>query len=71
MNRLKELLEIENVAKKVVDLATEDDDIISQDNLFRLQVEANDLYHKIKDLRKDIEFFSNIGEKVNKTKAGE
>ena len=48
----KKLRELEELAKRVVDLSTEDDDIISQDNLFKLQIEANDLYHQIKDLRK-------------------
>ena len=48
----KKLKELEILAKKVVDLATEDEDIILQDNLFKLQIEANDLYHQIKDLRK-------------------
>ena len=48
-NKLKEL---ELLAKNIVDLSTEDDDIISQENLFKLQVEANDLYHQLKDLRK-------------------
>ena len=48
-NKLKEL---ELLAKNNVDLSTEDDDIISQENLFKLQIEANDLYHQLKDLRK-------------------
>ena len=48
-NKLKEL---ELLAKRIVDLSTEDDDIISQENLFKLQIDANDLYHQIKDLRK-------------------
>ena len=48
-NKLKEL---ELLAKNIVDLSTEDDDMISQENLFKLQIDANDLYHQIKDLRK-------------------
>ena len=48
-NKLKEL---ELLAKNIVDLSTEDDDMISQENLFKLQIEANDLYHQLKDLRK-------------------
>lgn len=48
-NKLKEL---ELLAKNIVDLSTEDDDMISQENLFKLQIEANDLYHQLKDLRR-------------------
>ena len=47
-NKLKEL---ELLAKNIVDLSTEDDDMISQENLFKLQIDANDLYHQIKDWR--------------------
>lgn len=52
---LKKMVELEKLAKGIVDLSTEDDDIISQENLFLLQVLANDLYHQIKDLRKSVE----------------
>ncbi len=51
-NKLKKL---ELLAKNIVDLSTEDDDMISQENLFKLQIEANDLYHQLKDLRKEEE----------------
>ena len=52
---LKKIIEIEKLAKQIVELSTKDDDIISQEDLFRLQVDANDLYHQVKDLRKRIE----------------
>lgn len=52
LNKIKEL---EVIAKRVCDISTSDDDIISQDNLFALQIEINDLYRKIKKLRERLE----------------
>ena len=51
----KNLKSIEILAKECFDIATECDDIIDQNTLFDLQLKLNELYHNIKDLRKQQE----------------